>query len=130
MSLLLILASQKLGLQRIGVLTMASLNVSTPFLHIAKISKIFDGCQVSKRSKCLFGLFGILFFVSRIIIFPVTVLKCALIDGFQLEEYRLYYIAINLLLLVLQVMQVMWMIRIVRIMIYGSETKEGTIKLR
>eukprot|EP01025_Chloroclados_australasicus_P000698 TRINITY_DN10274_c0_g1_i1.p1 TRINITY_DN10274_c0_g1~~TRINITY_DN10274_c0_g1_i1.p1 ORF type:complete len:304 (+),score=3.84 TRINITY_DN10274_c0_g1_i1:78-914(+) len=123
-TIVLITASYKLGLQRIGVLTMAILNISTPFLHVAKFSNILDNKHPGMFSKILFGLFGVVFFMSRIVLFPLTVLKCAILDGFKFQQYRLYYFAFISLLGVLQVMQIIWMKKIVGILVRGSVSSD------
>lgn len=73
----------------------------------------------------MFSLFGITFFVSRVVLFPLTIMKMGYVDAYK-EDYiqfgpRILFVG-NLLLLVLYGMQIYWMYRIFLVLFRGGRT--------
>lgn len=129
----------------LGVLILAVFNMSSPFMHTAKIAYNLD---MRRTRYILFGLFALVFFSTRVILLPLTVLKCVLFDALK-ENVTLfgwcYYYAGNVALHALYILQLVWMYKIVRVLWRGrtgstprrnvkptpfqeSESKNGYIK--
>ena len=70
----------------------------------------------------LFGLFGLVFFFSRVVMFPLTVMKMGYIDAYEedVEAFGEHLLLVgNLLLLILYALQIFWMIKIIRVLARG-----------
>ncbi|KAG2486098.1 hypothetical protein HYH03_015193 [Edaphochlamys debaryana] len=132
----LLLMSFLLNLHRAGVLVLFLLNLSNPFLHVAKVTHYVE----AKADKMCFVLFALAFFLSRIVAYPLVVLKGTLFDSFRAEpsfldprRYLAVYLTANGLLLLLMGMQIQWfmgIIRLVRQAVGGSHEdfkKEGKV---
>ncbi|GFR52967.1 hypothetical protein Agub_g15615 [Astrephomene gubernaculifera] len=118
-TLTLLFISFTFNLHRIGVLVLFVLNLSNPFLHVAKVAH-YTG---ARSDKLTFLLFAVTFFVSRILVFPAVVLKASLLDSVRAnpaflaaDQHLPVYAIANLLLLALMVMQVQWFRGIVRLL--------------
>lgn len=70
----------------------------------------------------LFALFAVAFFLSRIVLLPVTILKMGYVDAYQ-EDYiafgRDLLLLGNTMMLVLYGLQVYWMHRIIQVLCRG-----------
>ncbi|PNW78342.1 hypothetical protein CHLRE_09g401100v5 [Chlamydomonas reinhardtii] len=116
----LLLISYLLNLHRAGVLVLSLLNISNPFLHVAKVVHYVE----AKGDTLAFLAFAVAFFLSRIVAYPVVVLHATLIESWQVHPAYLdrarhlpVYLLANGLLLLLMVMQVQWMAGIVRLLL-------------
>lgn len=117
LGLLMLSLLKNLGV--LGVLILAVFNMSSPFMHIAKIAYNLD---MRRTRLILFALFALVFFITRVILLPMTVLKCALVDALK-ENVALfgwiYYFAGNAALHALYVLQLVWMYKIIRVLWRG-----------
>ncbi|GLC44142.1 hypothetical protein PLESTB_000924800 [Pleodorina starrii] len=115
----LLLISFTLNLYRSGVLVLCLLNVSNPFLHVAKVVHYVE----APADKVTFLLFAVAFFVSRIVVYPLVVLRATLVESWQVhppflvaDQHLGVYLAANVLLLLLMGMQLQWFAGIVRLL--------------
>ncbi|KAG2428201.1 hypothetical protein HXX76_011881 [Chlamydomonas incerta] len=116
----LLLISYLLNLHRAGVLVLSLLNISNPFLHVAKVVHYLE----AKADTAAFLSFAVAFFLSRIVAYPLVVLRATLLESYKVHPPFLdpsrhlpVYLAANALLLLLMVMQVQWMAGIVRLLL-------------
>lgn len=127
-TLSLITISFLLQLHRAGILVLTLLNISNPFLHVAKVAHYLD---VGFIDNLLFLSFALVFFVTRLVVFPFVVLRATLIQSYVsqpafLTHYLPVYATTNLLLGLLMVMQVMWMAAIVKLLtkaLFGNKAE-------
>ncbi|KAI3425943.1 hypothetical protein D9Q98_007913 [Chlorella vulgaris] len=126
-SLALILVSYGTNLTRIGVVVLGIFAISNPLLHIAKICN-----QLSLGPLKIGGfmVFALAFFLSRVILVPLAVLKPALLDSrryipYAVEDFRFWYYVINVLLVGLYFMQLLWMRSIARVL--SSASSHGSV---
>uniref|UniRef100_A0A6B2LHQ3 TLC domain-containing protein n=1 Tax=Arcella intermedia TaxID=1963864 RepID=A0A6B2LHQ3_9EUKA len=75
-SILLISGSLYYGHVRIGVCVMLTTDICDPILELAKISK-YNGKQ--KIADVIFGLFAVLWFLTRIVTFPIKFTQPAIL---------------------------------------------------
>ncbi|GLI58824.1 hypothetical protein VaNZ11_000588 [Volvox africanus] len=115
----LLLISFNLNLYRSGVLVLCLLNLSNPFLHVAKVLHYVE----APADKLAFLLFALAFFLSRIVAYPLVVLRATLVESWQVhppfldpQQHLAVYLAANVLLLLLMAMQVQWFAGIVRLL--------------
>jgi len=127
-AVVLIIMSYMLCVHRLGLFIFALLNLSTPLLHASKLANLLVLRQARVQ---LFTAFSAMFFISRVLIFPVLVLKGAMLGVLTqirgVKEYFLpYFVVTNILLVVLWVMQMVWFVAILRILkaiVDGSDAK-------
>ncbi|GIL98372.1 hypothetical protein Vretimale_3753 [Volvox reticuliferus] len=127
-SLVLIVLSYCFSLHRPGVLLLALLNSSTPWLHLSKVARVAGCRQISVPA---FASFAAVFFFSRVVLFPLVFLPLGLLQPLHhiprvLERFPLTYMLFNGLLGLLVVMQWMWFAAILRVLrqaVSGNEAK-------
>lgn len=104
----------------LGMLMLALFNTSSPFMHIAKVAYYLD---MRKLRVVLFALFAVVFFVTRVVMLPMSILKCMMIDA-QKENVALFgwwlFYSGNALMHALYILQLVWMYRIVRVLWRGK----------
>lgn len=128
----LLVASYLLGFHRLGVLVLAVFNVSNPLLHASKLANILE---MKTAKVVLFAAFGMAFALTRVVMLPLTVMKCALLETHALipdllKYLGVYYILVNTLLIILYVMQLVWMGAIYRVLsaaLSKNDVKVATI---
>ncbi|EFJ50996.1 hypothetical protein VOLCADRAFT_103628 [Volvox carteri f. nagariensis] len=115
----LLLISFTLNLYRSGVLVLCLLNLSNPFLHVAKALHYLE----ASADTVTFLLFAVVFFFSRVVAYPAVVLRATLLESWQVHppfldpnQHLPVYLAANALLLLLMVMQLQWFAGIVRLL--------------
>ncbi|KAK9803473.1 hypothetical protein WJX73_005686 [Symbiochloris irregularis] len=117
-SLLLLLLSFAYNGATVGAYVLALLNLSNPVLHLAKIANE-QGWPVAR--KVTFACFAVTFFVSRVVVFPVTILQFGWVQAHKVlpevanELWWPYYV-FNALLLLLYMLQLQWMLGIARLL--------------
>ncbi|CAD7699690.1 unnamed protein product [Ostreobium quekettii] len=119
-TLCLILTGYTLNIMRFGVLMLAVFNLSNPFLHISKVA---NNLEMARTRVALFSLFGVMFFASRVVLLPATVMRCTFYEVLVVLErephmWRLYYPG-NFLIVGLYIMQLFWMVKIIRVLFRG-----------
>ncbi|GLI58722.1 hypothetical protein VaNZ11_000475 [Volvox africanus] len=127
-SLVLIVLSYCFSLHRPGVLLLALLNASTPWLHLSKIARVTGCRQIAVPA---FAAFTAIFFISRVVLFPLVFLPLGLRQPLHhiprvLELFPLTYMLFNGLLGLLVVMQWVWfdaVLRVLRQAVSGNEAK-------
>lgn len=79
--------------------------------------------ELIQARKVLFLMFGLAFFLSRIVLLPLTIMKIGFIDAFK-EDYETFgkdlLVLGNLMILVLYILQVFWMAKIVKVLRAGK----------
>eukprot|EP00210_Caulerpa_lentillifera_P001242 g1198.t1 len=130
-TLVIIIFCELTNLLLVGVLTLAVFNISNPFLHISKTAHIMNWMQ---GRKVLFALFGLAFFLSRIVLLPLTIMKIGLVHAYK-EDYKRFgtkqlFIG-NAMVLILYVLQIFWMAKIILVLVAGktgSTPKKSNMK--
>lgn len=118
-TILLIAVSYVYNFMRIGTVIMAIHDVPDVFLEAGKcmnyVSKAKGGRWLSPYTDAMFGIFASLFFVTRIVIYPLVVyggnITCSEAFG---EGYPTSYLFFITLLLLLQCLHIFWFYLIVR----------------
>lgn len=123
-TLFLIIVGYARNIMRFGTLMLAVFNASNPFLHISKVANTM---KMARARVFLFALFGVMFFLTRVVLLPATVMRCTLVETRVVLKsvpymWWLYYFG-NMLLVGLYGMQLVWMSKIVRVLTRG---KTGT----
>lgn len=124
-SLFLLLSCFALNLTRFGFVVLTIFAISNPILHAAKIANQLNAPNPIRLSG--FALFALLFFVSRVVMVPFVILYPAMYLSrywvpYAVEDLKIYYIFLNLLLLSLYVMQLIWMKSIIRVLRKASHS--------
>lgn len=55
-----------------GLLVFCVLNVSNPLLHVSKLA---SNLELQKTKTAAFAAFGLVFFITRVIVFPYVIIK-------------------------------------------------------
>lgn len=97
---------------------MTLFNFSNPLLHASKLLNYWD---YKRARNGAFLLFGIVFFASRLVIFPSTVMKATFVKAVWcipglLTHFRVLYVLFNSLLLLLYALQIKWLAGIIRVL--------------
>ena len=127
-TLYLLVQSYHCQMTNIGSLILLLMDVSDPFLELAKL---FNYLEKNKFSTIFFSLFCIVFIFSRVIVYPVAVLypaifiayPYALVSGYHIG---VYYIII-MSLVILFVLNCYWASLIMRIVmekVIGNEIRD------
>lgn len=96
---------------RIGTLVLCVHDTVDYWLEAAKLANY---CKYSRLCNSLFVVFAVLWFVTRLIIFPFRILHNTLFEGhLKVGMFPMYYLY-NVLLCVLQVLHVIWFYMILR----------------
>ncbi|XP_002732672.1 ceramide synthase 6-like [Saccoglossus kowalevskii] len=103
---------------RVGALIILTHDVSDIFLEAAKMTNY---AKYQRICDVLFIIFAIIFFVSRLIVFPLYVFKSAAIESREICGPWPSWWIFNILLLVLQLLHIFWFSIIMR-MVYKSLT--------
>ncbi|CAL8259128.1 ceramide synthase 5 [Gadus morhua] len=99
---------------RMGTLVMCVHDAADIFLEAAKLAN-YAKCQ--KLCDTLFIVFSLVFFITRLVIYPFWVVRSVLIESWEIVgPYQSWWL-LNGLLLVLQVLHVIWFYLIARIAI-------------
>lgn len=115
-TLTLLLFSYLLNFHRIGLVVLVLHDVSDVFLHIAKA---FHYAKAEILKSFFFGIFAIVFFITRLVILPIVIFSI----WWEPQEYHdisLYWRQIvfwKIILGTLQVLHVLWFITIFKIVI-------------
>lgn len=125
-SILLLVLSKAFNLTRGGVLVLTLFGISNPALHAAKLcNHLVPSIRIPA-----FVLFALTFFVTRVVLVPLIILKLSWFDSktlipYAVEDFYPAYILFNVLLSILYAMQIQWMIAILRVL-KKSATDGGT----
>ncbi|GLC54913.1 Ceramide synthase 5 [Pleodorina starrii] len=127
-SMSLLVLSYCFSLHRPGVLLLALLNSSTPLLHLSKTAHHAGIRRVAVPS---FAAFAAVYFVSRVLLFPIIFLPLGLVQPLTdiprvLDHLLATYLLINALLWSLVGMQWVWfgaVIRVLRGTVGGDDSK-------
>ncbi|XP_030065330.1 ceramide synthase 6 isoform X2 [Microcaecilia unicolor] len=104
-AVLLLTSSYVINMVRMGTLIMSLHDVNDLFLQAAKLAN-YTKCQ--KLCDLLFGLFAILFIVTRLCIYPLWLLNSTLFDSWEIVGPFPSWWFMNFLLLIIQVLNFMW----------------------
>ncbi|CAK8691204.1 unnamed protein product [Clavelina lepadiformis] len=122
----LIIFSYVTNLVRIGTLVLALCDISDVFLEAGKS---LHYVKFQKSADLMFVLFAVVFFLSRVVAFPVVVIHTAYVKSMWLAKPYPGYYVFNALLLVLQILNIMWAATIFRMAIdmkrKGKVEKDG-----
>lgn len=116
---LLILSLAK-NLRILGLLILAVFNMSSPFMHFAKVAYYLN---MRRARYVLFGVFALIFFCTRVVMLPFTILKCIMVDALHedLEQFGwYYYFSGNAVMHAMYVLQIFWMFKIVKVLWRGK----------
>ena len=117
-SIILLSMSWTINIVRLGSLTIMVHDAADSWLEAAKMTSY---TQHKKLCDALFITFTIVWFISRLGIYPFWILNSALFESYDLlglVEAQPLYIIFQVLLLVLQLLHIIWSIRIL-IMVYS-----------
>lgn len=129
----LIALSHAFGYNRIGLLIMAIHDAGDIFLYAAKF---FNYLNFVYLTNALFGLFVVVFFISRLLVFPSVIFVAwgpitGYVNAFDWREHN-GSIILPSLLVVLQILHVMWFYLILRMVVnmFRNDKKqvEGDIR--
>ncbi|XP_017265042.1 ceramide synthase 5 [Kryptolebias marmoratus] len=113
-TILLITFSYGNNMLRAGTLVMCVHDASDVFLEAAKLANY---AKYQKLCDVLFVVFSVVFFLTRLVIFPFWIVYSVMFDSWELiGPYRAWWL-LNGLLLVLQVLHIIWFYLITRIAI-------------
>lgn len=111
------------NMYRMGALVLIVHDSCDVIMEAAKMAK-----YISYQRICdlFFGLFTLLWLLTRLIIFPFFILKCALFDAPQIvsrygEKPHIYYV-LNTMMCTLQILHIIWFYFILKIL-YGALVK-------
>jgi len=107
----LLLLSYNHNLTRFGIIILFIHDIGDPFMELAKI------CVHLKKQKLanlFFALFACVFFVSRLIIYPIFIVRPAIICLLS-HRYHVWSISIGMLLVFLVIVHVIWMTQILKL---------------
>ena len=114
----LITLSYLFNFHTLGLLVFTLLNVSSPVLHASKLANTLD---MRQAKAALFALFALAFAVTRVLIFPIVVVKAAGLDCyrniayvFEIPFFMLVWVSFLSLLVVLAAMQAWWFLAILK----------------
>jgi ceramide synthetase len=96
---------------RVGTLVLVVHDAVDYILEFAKMMKY---CRYNKFCDYLFVLFAIVFFVTRLVIYPVWILRSTLFEATTIVGMAPIYYAYNGLLCILQLLHIFWFYTIVR----------------
>jgi len=117
-ALALIGLSSLFGFQRIGMLVFLVHDISDIFLEFTKMVTYLGYAAIKNGT---FALFALLFFVSRLVIFPFHIIKSSLTETYdtipKVRNGAIAYLVFNDLLLILQCFHIYWMYLIVMMII-------------
>ncbi|XP_075246700.1 ceramide synthase 2-like isoform X2 [Convolutriloba macropyga] len=127
-TLILLLFSYGSGLLHIGCIVMLVHDIADPFLELAKM---FNYAKVELVSSAFFVSFMIVFLTSRLVFFPILVLRPGWVDAYPVlsrvhDNLYPYYVC-NFLLWVLMVLNLMWAYTILKALV-RKVTSGGKIK--
>ncbi|XP_037539869.1 ceramide synthase 5 [Nematolebias whitei] len=104
-TILLITFSYGNNMLKAGSLVMCVHDASDVFLEAAKLANY---AKYQKLCDALFVLFSVIFFLTRLVIFPFWIVYSVLFDSWEIiGPYRAWWL-LNGLLLVLQVLHIIW----------------------
>ncbi|XP_038603076.1 ceramide synthase 3 [Tachyglossus aculeatus] len=109
---------------RSGTLVMIVHDVADIWLESAKI---FSYAGWKQTCNVLFVIFTIVFFISRLVIFPFWILHCTLILPLYYVEPFFSYIFLNLQLMLLQVLHLYWgyyILKIIKKLLFAKEIQD------
>lgn len=117
-SVALLLLSYCFSLHRAGVLLLATLNLSSPILHISKMAHQLHYKQLAIYT---FLSFGLVFFATRLVLFSTVILPLTLVTSVReipevRSDFPVMYTLISSLIMALFVMQLVWMWGIIRVL--------------
>lgn len=113
-TILLITFSYANNMLRIGTLVMCVHDASDIFLEAAKLANY---AKYQKLCDGLFVVFSIIFFLTRLVIYPFWIVNSVLFESWEIAgPYRAWWL-LNGLLLVLQALHIIWFYLITRIAI-------------
>ncbi|KAJ0064760.1 hypothetical protein NL108_013004 [Boleophthalmus pectinirostris] len=111
-TILLITFSYANNMLRAGALVMCVHDASDIFLEAAKLANY---AKYQRLCDALFVLFTLVFFITRLVIFPFWIIRSVLFESWEiLGPYQAWWL-LNSLLLVLQVLHIFWFYLIIRI---------------
>lgn len=124
----LVVLSYMLNVHLLGLMVFAVLNVSSPLLHLSKLA---SSLELRRTRTAVFAVFSLAFFVTRVVLFPYVIVKCAMYESMTVirgvAQYFLpFWLACNVLLGVLCAMQCVWfmaVLRVLRAALAGSSAK-------
>ncbi|KAK2161051.1 hypothetical protein LSH36_122g08000 [Paralvinella palmiformis] len=99
------------GMVRIGTLVLVVHDAVDYWMEGAKLAKYL---RYDKLCDVLFVIFASMWFITRIVIYPVRLISCTLNEGHHIVGWFPMYYGFNFLLLVLQALDINWFIVIVR----------------
>uniref|UniRef100_A0A803YAK4 TLC domain-containing protein n=1 Tax=Meleagris gallopavo TaxID=9103 RepID=A0A803YAK4_MELGA len=111
---------------RIGTLVMVIHDASDCFLEP---TKIFNYMKWKKTCDSLFMIFSAVFLISRLVIFPYTVLYNTYYYSMEIFQPFFGYYFVNALLITLQLLHIFWSCLIIHMSLVHQMGREGALKL-
>ena len=110
----LIITTMRCNITRLGIALAPFLLFSTPLLHIAFA---MHSVGMHRSKDVAFGAFAVVFFVSRIVAFPLVYMRVALVDvgRWWLHDRMALYLGSNVMLMCIYALQVYWFQKIVMV---------------
>jgi ceramide synthetase len=103
------------NMTRVGTLIMC---IHDAVDYILELAKMTNYIKWQRATDALFVVFAVVFFLTRIVIYPYRVLYSSLFEGHVIIGFANIYYAYNGLLIALQVLHIIWFYMILR-MVYG-----------
>lgn len=129
-TLLLLVYSYRVNLSRIGLIIMILHDINDPFLQTARL---LLRLKYIKKANYVFYLFSLLFFITRILLFPLFCIKHIFYYSFfkiKIEDEMFYiFKLLSIFLVCLYILNIIWFIFIVSLLnkIYkGNEFRDIT----
>lgn len=124
----LIAISHMYGYNRVGLVVMLIHDVGDIFLYSAKFCNYLN---LNAITNVLFGMFVIVFFVSRLVVFPAVIRVAwgpvtGYIEQFNWRDHS-GSILLPSLLLVLQILHIMWFVLIIRMVIRLAKNEKRQV---
>ena len=114
-SLALIMMSYSYNLTYFAFVVLAILVSTNPLFHLSKALRVLN----SPLAKPTFALFALVFFVTRVVLYPMWFVRIILWDSYQYwkdDRFELY-IMCNVILIALFAMQLVWFHKIMRLVV-------------
>lgn len=118
LTMALMVAAYYTNLMRMGLMNMALLDLSNPFLHLAKT---LNTLKVEPWNWVVFATFALTFFIARVVLMPFCVLWPAWTDGFNTGLPYTWAFVCDGIMNSLYVMQLFWFYKIVQLARSGGK---------
>ncbi|XP_069110731.1 ceramide synthase 6-like isoform X2 [Argopecten irradians] len=101
---------------RVGTLVLVIHDAVDFWMEAAKMAKYL---KYQRLCDVLFAIFGVVWFVTRLIIFPMRIIMSTLFYAHPIVGFGPVYYTYNILLMSLQILHCVWTILIIRVLYFG-----------